>query len=61
MNCPFCNAPKNYVLETRPSPNGVRRRHECRSCRQTFASYNGSTVMKSALSPLHRAMAGLLR
>jgi transcriptional regulator NrdR family protein len=40
MNCPHCNDARSKVLETRPSPHGVRRRHRCGGCGLTFASYN---------------------
>ena len=61
MKCPHCQAGTSRVIETRASPNGIRRRHRCGSCRQTFASYNGTTVLPSALSSTQRALAGLPR
>lgn len=46
--CPHCGSPAHHrVLETRASPHGVRRRHRCRSCKRTFATYNGTVAVRS--------------
>lgn len=59
MNCPHCNHTESRVLETRASPHGTRRRHRCRACKLTFASYNNRVTVKSgsAFTSVAAAMA----
>lgn len=48
--CPHCGSGDFHrTLETRPSPYGIRRRHRCRACKLTFASYNGKFAVRSGL------------
>jgi transcriptional repressor NrdR len=37
--CPFCSADSTQVIDTRPIPDGVRRRRECTSCGERFTTY----------------------
>ena len=37
--CPFCSADSTQVIDTRPSPDGVRRRRECGECGERFTTY----------------------
>ena len=36
MHCPFCSADSTQVIDTRPIPDGVRRRRECGDCGERF-------------------------
>jgi transcriptional repressor NrdR len=37
--CPFCSAESTQVIDTRPIPDGVRRRRECTACGERFTTY----------------------
>jgi transcriptional repressor NrdR len=37
--CPFCSSDSTQVMDTRPIPDGVRRRRECTSCGERFTTY----------------------
>jgi transcriptional repressor NrdR len=37
--CPFCSADSSQVIDTRPIPDGVRRRRECGACGERFTTY----------------------
>ena len=37
--CPFCSADSTQVIDTRPIPDGVRRRRECGECGERFTTY----------------------
>src|SRR5215216_5752510 len=37
--CPFCSADSTQVIDTRPSPDGVRRRRQCGECGERFTTY----------------------
>jgi transcriptional repressor NrdR len=37
--CPFCSADSTQVIDTRPSPDAVRRRRECTACGERFTTY----------------------
>jgi transcriptional repressor NrdR len=37
--CPFCSADTSQVIDTRPTPEGVRRRRECTACGERFTTY----------------------
>ena len=37
--CPFCSADSTQVIDTRPSPDGVRRRRQCAACGERFTTY----------------------
>jgi transcriptional repressor NrdR len=37
--CPFCAADSTQVIDTRPIPDGVRRRRECGDCGERFTTY----------------------
>jgi transcriptional repressor NrdR len=37
--CPFCSSDSTQVIDTRPIPDGVRRRRECTSCGERFTTY----------------------
>ncbi len=39
MNCPFCQDEDSRVLDTRSVGEGIRRRRECRQCKQRFTTY----------------------
>lgn len=39
MNCPFCGEEKSKVTNKRGSPEGVRRRRECLSCKKRYTTY----------------------
>jgi len=39
MKCPFCGKKDTKVIDTREVGTRVRRRRECKSCRQRFTSY----------------------
>lgn len=44
MRCPYCGVDDDRVVDSRPSEDGeaIRRRRECRSCRQRFSTYERS-------------------
>lgn len=44
MRCPYCGVDDDRVVDSRPSDDGeaIRRRRECRSCRQRFSTYERS-------------------
>lgn len=52
MNCPYCEG-ESRVVDSRPSPEGIRRRRECQECRRRF-----STVEKVVAAELRVAKAG---
>jgi transcriptional repressor NrdR len=37
--CPFCSSDSTQVIDTRPIPDGVRRRRECGECGERFTTY----------------------
>jgi transcriptional repressor NrdR len=37
--CPFCSADSTQVIDTRPIPDGVRRRRECTACGERFTTH----------------------
>jgi transcriptional repressor NrdR len=37
--CPFCSADSTQVIDTRPIPDGVRRRRQCGDCGERFTTY----------------------
>jgi transcriptional repressor NrdR len=37
--CPFCSTDSTQVIDTRPIPDGVRRRRECGGCGERFNTY----------------------
>ncbi|MGH2761797.1 MAG: transcriptional regulator NrdR [Thermoleophilaceae bacterium] len=39
MRCPFCSADSTQVVDTRPTPDAVRRRRECAACERRFTTY----------------------
>ena len=39
MQCPFCSADSTQVIDSRPAPDGVRRRRECPDCGERFTTY----------------------
>ncbi len=39
MNCPYCLHSYSKVTNKRPSPEGVRRRRECKKCKKRFTTY----------------------
>ena len=39
MDCPFCNHKDSRVVDSRESPEGVRRRRECSACYLRFTTY----------------------
>lgn len=39
MLCPFCAANSSQVIDTRPVPDGVRRRRRCGACGERFTTY----------------------
>ena len=39
MVCPFCENSNSKVVESRESPDGVRRRRECSRCGLRFTTY----------------------
>ena len=38
MNCPFCRG-DSKVIDSRPIPDGIRRRRECLQCERRFSTY----------------------
>lgn len=48
MQCPFCGDADSSVTETRDSPDGLRRRRVCASCKRRFTTYEkvGSPGLK---------------
>jgi len=39
MNCPFCGHDESKVIDSRESPEGIRRRRECARCELRFTTY----------------------
>lgn len=39
MQCPFCGHNQSKVIDSRESPDGVRRRRECQRCELRFTTY----------------------
>jgi len=39
MKCPFCGAERSRVIDTREMTRGIRRRRECRSCKQRYTTH----------------------
>ena len=39
MECPYCLHPESKVTDKRKSPEGIRRRRECLSCKKRFTTY----------------------
>ena len=39
MHCPFCGHSESRVVDSRESPEGVRRRRECARCELRFTTY----------------------
>ena len=39
MNCSRCNSPRTYVVDSRPTDYGVRRRRRCETCGKRFTTY----------------------
>jgi transcriptional repressor NrdR len=39
VRCPFCSADSTQVIDTRPIPDGVRRRRGCGECGGRFTTY----------------------
>lgn len=39
MHCPFCGQVESKVIDSRESPDGVRRRRECLGCGLRFTTY----------------------
>ncbi|MEA2376645.1 MAG: transcriptional repressor NrdR [Thermoleophilaceae bacterium] len=37
--CPFCSSASTQVIDTRPNPDGVRRRRECTACGERFTTH----------------------
>ena len=44
--CPFCSADSTQVIDTRPIPDGVRRRRECTACGERFTTYERAEEAK---------------
>lgn len=44
--CPKCKNSKNSVVETRPSPGGLRRRRVCDTCRHKFSTLETTKKFK---------------
>ncbi len=45
MDCPFCGGAESKVIDSRESPDGVRRRRECLRCELRFTTYERVAVM----------------
>jgi transcriptional repressor NrdR len=39
VHCPFCSSDSTQVIDTRPIPDGVRRRRECTACGERFTTH----------------------
>ena len=39
MNCPSCDNEESKVIDSRESPDGIRRRRECLQCRNRYTTY----------------------
>lgn len=39
MNCPYCAHTKSSVTNKRDSPDGIRRRRECKKCKKRFTTH----------------------
>lgn len=38
LQCPLCNHPETWVIDTRPTTKGTRRRYECPGCQKRFTT-----------------------
>ena len=45
MNCPFCGHNESKVIDSRESPEGIRRRRECIRCELRFTTYERVHMM----------------
>ena len=45
MQCPFCGHNESRVIDSRESPEGIRRRRECLRCELRFATYERVAAM----------------
>jgi transcriptional repressor NrdR len=52
MKCPYCEKKETRVIDTREVGEGIRRRRECKSCRQRFTTYE--RVAKTSLLVVKR-------
>ncbi len=49
MKCPICDFAKTEVIDSRPTDNGgIRRRRECRACKNRFTTYETYEVTNTA-------------
>ena len=39
MRCPHCQSDSSRVVDSRPAPEGIRRRRECEQCASRFTTY----------------------
>lgn len=39
MKCPSCGCGAFRTIKTLPTPNGIKRRRECRGCKQRVTTY----------------------
>lgn len=39
MRCPYCEDPSTKVVDSRPMPEGIRRRRECIACGRRFTTH----------------------
>jgi len=39
VHCPYCGSSDSKVVDTRPVGQAIRRRRECKSCKQRFTTY----------------------
>lgn len=45
MHCPFCGHNESKVIDSRESPDGIRRRRECTRCELRFTTYERVAAM----------------
>ena len=45
MQCPFCGHNESRVIDSRESPEGIRRRRECLRCELRFTTYERVAAM----------------
>lgn len=38
LQCPLCDNPETWVIDTRPTKDGTRRRYECPGCKKRFTT-----------------------
>ena len=50
MNCPFCGHDESKVIDSRESPEGIRRRRECARCALRFTTYERVHTMPLLLA-----------